>query len=258
MNDLNVLLHNEYDKFNSATKYPSIETYHEMGERGRLLPSTTQSWLAEEDYYVTEKIDGTNARIIMLNGDYIIGNRETLLYAKGDRIKAGNANIVKTLIPMAEHIVQNIETRYLYVCFFEVYGGKVTKASKNYTSSGTCGCRMFDMAIIPVDVFYMNLNYISTWRAERKQFMNFLSLRQYHNIYGIPMVPILDKVKGSELPNQIETMHDYLSKLERTQAGIDAHEKPEGVVVRNEKGTFIRKLRLEDYQRTMRYNANNA
>ncbi len=67
------------------TKYPSIPTYHALDPRnGGLLDETvpfTGTVLA------TEKVDGTNARIVQLpDGGYLLGSREELLYAKGDLI----------------------------------------------------------------------------------------------------------------------------------------------------------------------------
>lgn len=42
-------------KLNSATKYPSILTYHEMGDRGRLNPTVQVPFLEGQDILVSEK-----------------------------------------------------------------------------------------------------------------------------------------------------------------------------------------------------------
>jgi hypothetical protein len=57
----------ELRKLNSATQYPSILTYHVLGQRGRLTEARTADFRdeARTDVIVTEKIDGTNARIIL-------------------------------------------------------------------------------------------------------------------------------------------------------------------------------------------------
>ena len=69
-----------FDALNSATKYPPIEMYHVLDERGTLTEDLTFGFAG--DVVFTEKVDGTNARIILLpGGDYIIGSREHLLYA---------------------------------------------------------------------------------------------------------------------------------------------------------------------------------
>ena len=74
----------DLQKLNSMTKYPSILTYHKLGERGRLLDEV-QIPLAGLTIYATEKIDGTNSRIIICpDGTFIVGSREDLLWAQGD------------------------------------------------------------------------------------------------------------------------------------------------------------------------------
>ena len=71
----------DLDCLNSATKYPSILTYHGLGERGRL---TEEVATFPDMAILTEKVDGTNGRIILPPGDdYFIGSREELLYDSG-------------------------------------------------------------------------------------------------------------------------------------------------------------------------------
>ena len=53
-------------KLNSATKYPSILTYHELGDRGRLKETVQVPFVEGQEIFVTEKIDGANGRIVVL------------------------------------------------------------------------------------------------------------------------------------------------------------------------------------------------
>lgn len=77
------------------TKYPSILTYHKLGEKGKLLDEVQVPF--DQPAILAEKIDGVNSRIIIFpDGLYIIGSREELLYAKGDLI--GNPQYKKPII----------------------------------------------------------------------------------------------------------------------------------------------------------------
>lgn len=79
----------------TATQYPSIETYHALGNRGRL---TEEVATFHGPVYLTEKVDGTNVRVITdSSGDYLIGERLGLLYAKGDRVANPANGVVETL-----------------------------------------------------------------------------------------------------------------------------------------------------------------
>jgi len=70
-------------KLNSLTRYPSIPTDHVMGEKGRLTDELSEDF-SGEPVYATEKVDGTNSRIVFTpDGSYLIGSREEFLHAKG-------------------------------------------------------------------------------------------------------------------------------------------------------------------------------
>lgn len=86
-------------KLNSLTKYPSIPTYHALGDKGRLTEQTNVQFGADEAISVAEKIDGTNARVIILEDGYIIGSREELLYSSTDLLHNPSQQIVETVLP---------------------------------------------------------------------------------------------------------------------------------------------------------------
>lgn len=88
---------------NSLTKYPSILTYHALGDRGR-VSDRVQVDFGTDPVLVTEKIDGTNARIICRDGDYLIGSREELLHARGDRVHNPAMGIVDAMRPIADRM----------------------------------------------------------------------------------------------------------------------------------------------------------
>jgi hypothetical protein len=134
----------DLNKINSMTKYPSILTYHKLGERGRLLDEVNISF--DNPVILTEKIDGVNGRIIVFpDGLYIIGSREELLYAKGDLIGNLQLGIVDILKPIAEKLVP---ISIVIIYYLEVYGGKTTKNGKQYTGNQAMGARLFDIAMI--------------------------------------------------------------------------------------------------------------
>ncbi len=69
----------DLNKLNSMTKYPSIPTYHALGDKGALLEQTVSF---DGEIILTEKIDGTNSRIVLLpDGNFVLGSREELLFA---------------------------------------------------------------------------------------------------------------------------------------------------------------------------------
>src|SRR5262249_32405442 len=125
----------DLNKLNSMTKYPSIPTYHGMGAKGAL----TDEFIAMSDGAViaTEKVDGTNSRIICLpDMSFVIGSREELLHARGDVIWNPALGIVDALRLDAERLMANGQNTFgdaIWVFYLEVFGGKVTANSKQYT-----------------------------------------------------------------------------------------------------------------------------
>ena len=135
----------DYDKINSLTKYPSILTYHQLGTRGGLKEGLVDDKaFAGQTVMVTEKVDGTNARLIFVTDekgipvDYLIGSRENLLHARGDRVINTTLNIVEVLAFYANWLIHIpgifLKPNHIYALYGEVYGGNVN-AYKNYTSS---------------------------------------------------------------------------------------------------------------------------
>ncbi|WP_236142941.1 RNA ligase family protein [Nostoc sp. CMAA1605] len=95
----------DLNKLNSLTKYPSIPTYHALGEKGKLLEETVTF---DGEVILTEKVDGTNSRIILLpDGNYVLGSREELLFAKGDLIGNPALGIVNSLKGVADLLPQS-------------------------------------------------------------------------------------------------------------------------------------------------------
>lgn len=251
-------------KLNSATKYPSIETYHVLGGKGRLTEDLGPFAGIEpdEEVVLTEKVDGTNFRIVLLpDGDYFIGIREELIYAKGDRIVPTALNgAAHVAIPIADAAVkqqQEIDnyTPFFQVLFVEVYGSKIGGAAKNYTKGPEMGARLFDIAYIRPDLLNKSREEIARWRDHGGQ--NFAQEPVIHRAaaaLGVPVTPRLGTVEAGALPTSVEGMQGWMEQmLPATQVALsdNALGRAEGVVLRTKDRSRIAKARFEDYARTL-------
>ncbi|ADO55623.1 RNA ligase family protein [Paenibacillus polymyxa] len=256
----------DIQKINSITKYPSILTYHEIGERGRLKGTLTQakSFPSDEILYCYEKVDGENSRMIFINdgeeADYFIGSREELLTSKGDRIANPYGNIAEFLKPLAEKlkgsIFKNRNDLALTVIYQESYGGKTPK-SKNYTQNKTQGYQVFDVFSLTWEQFngLMNrdVSAIASWRDNGGQpFYNETEKRRLVDGFKLDASPIVDHLSSDLFPESIDDVYTYLKRYGFTKVGIDVIGKSEGIIVRTENRSMIRKVRFEDYERTLR------
>ncbi len=257
----------DLDRLNSATKYPAIPTYHEIGARGQLQEATSVSFDKDEEVVVTEKIDGTNARIIMFpDGDYIIGSREELLYAKGDRIQNATLGIVEVVQPIADGLrdtgkgntfLDLISSPLVEVYYGEVYGHGVGKHGKQYSSTKTCGFRVFDIAIFKLPelerLLQRERSEISSWRQHGGQ--KFLPEEVITVLDGVTQVtPRIETTMPP--PQELAAAYDWLHAVlpDGTLAAIDAGAggAAEGVVVRSKDRSKIVKLRFADYAKTLK------
>lgn len=256
-------------KLNSITKYPSILTYHNLGPKGSLVDSLVENMSFEnKPIYITEKIDGTNSRIVFItdaNGaavDYIIGSREELLFARGDRIINPALGVVNNLKPVADAIVLlsdgNIPLmpNTMYCLYGETYGGNINGA-KQYSGHGAYGIRFFDMWQTPLDhvedLLQMDIDQISRWREHSGQpFVCVDVLKEFCDKFDLNRVPYIRETVGTEIPHDLQGVWDWMQEFATSTAQIDSDGKgmSEGVVVRYADRSLIRKIRFEDYMRT--------
>jgi hypothetical protein len=251
-------------RINSMTKYPSIPTYHVMGERGMLTDKVVEI-PDDATLHVTEKVDGTNGRVILLpeGMNYLIGSREDLLHYRGDVIANPALGIVAALKPVAEALLRQwkpTKESVIRVAFVEVFGKGIGSESKQYTGTGLVSTRAFDTLQLSLDqvtkMFGWDIGDYSTWREGRGGGPTFDSVdKMLAGIEGLERVPALKVMPRSELPTSIEETYEWLkSVISKTNVALDsiAGGRPEGVVIRSPHRINIVKLRFEDYERTLR------
>lgn len=245
----------DLDRLNSVTKYPSIPTYHALDPTNGSLTEVPVAFGAP--VVLTEKIDGTNARIICLpGGAYLIGSRGELLLAKGDLIGNPALGIVEALRGVADAISATHDEDAITVYFGEVYGGKVTQASKQYTGERRVAFRLFDVARITAyaNVLAQPRAAISHWRESGGQaYVDEEALQATAERHGLKLTPRLGEVKV--LPQTVEEASAFLFEtIPQTLSALDeqAGGKPEGIVARTRSRSQIAKLRFSDYRRTLK------
>lgn len=238
---------------NSLTKYPSIPTYHALDPRnGGLLDEVTSF---TGPVIATEKVDGTNARIIQVpGGDWLLGSREELLYARGDLIGNPSQGIVAALQAVAEALPP-VTADVIKVNFLELYGGRVGAAAKQYTSDpARFGWRLFDQMELPDPAARLSwpAERIAKWREDGGQpFADEAALQAS----GFELTPRLFTVDATELPAEIEKTSAWLGeRLPATLVALDpgAGAGAEGIVLRTPDRSVIAKARFADYARTLK------
>lgn len=254
-------------KFNSLTKYPSIMTYHKM-EKGCLSEELTFPNKENCMLRVTEKIDGTNTRIIILNDDYVIGSRDEFIYAKGDRVIAShNLNHVLFMKKYVEELLSKncLEKDTIYCIYGELFGSHIQKSWKRYTlkDEDDFEYRIFDIWTMNIDSFeelYENIidaNAAQNWRENNKQPWWYINnLRRFCKNNQLLMVPYCKFIFLEDIPIEREKTYEFLKKFQETNVNIDGTSKQnnnaEGIVIKTDDRDYIVKLRFEDYEKTFR------
>ncbi len=244
-------------RLNSLTKYPSIPTFHALGEKGALLEERVSF---AGPVVGTEKVDGTNARVILLpDGHWIIGSREELLLARGDLIGNPALGIAEALRNKADGLVERLGAAdRIVVVYGEVFGGTTTAAAKHYTSKRAVSYRLFDVAVIAdfESLLARTPEQIAAWRdAGGQEFLAVADLRRVAAENELEAVPELFTIDAGELPVTVAEAHAFLrARLETTRCKLDegAFGRAEGIVIRTLDRRSIAKLRFEDYERAGR------
>jgi hypothetical protein len=241
---------------NSLTKYPSIPTYHALDPRNGGLSDEVMRFTGP--VLGTEKVDGSNARIVLLpDGTYLLGSREELLYAQGDLIGNPSQGIVAALKPVADSLApMRDEIRVFYV---ELYGGKVGAAAKQYTTDSTrFGWRLFDVLSMPgyASLLSWSAAEIATWRDGGGQpFLSEEDLGAAALTAGLELTPRLFTVDAAELPTDLDKTNAFLAEWSpATRVALDsgAGQASEGIVLRTPDRSVIAKARFQDYARTLK------
>lgn len=249
---------------NSMTKYPSILTYHVLNNKNGCLLDEVRAFTGE--IVATEKVDGTNSRIICLSdGNYLIGSREELLFAKGDLIGNPSLGIVAALKDIAEQLVAKgpVINDSIRVYFGELFGGKITQHSKQYTGEKAVAFRLFDVLdISDVDAMLATprqeisrLRDMSWNTVEGTRFVDEQTLSSLAEASSLELTPRILAADATIVPTNINETLDFLkTNMESTQCAIDegAGGRPEGLVIRTTDRSQIAKLRFRDYEKTLR------
>lgn len=246
-------------RLNSLTKYPSIPPYHEIGDRGVLQPGPVAVF--SEKAIVTEKIDGTNARIIFDEDYYYIGSRERLLTASGDMIANPALGICEALKPAVARLVCYMEsgkapTGDLLTFYFEVFGGNIGRNAKQYTSQKETGFRLFDVSLVDSTNAPDQLEDVALWRKNGGQ--QFLSESMLQTLSLDSKLSLTPRVANGPVPHSIAETHEWLGAImPQTCAALDpnAEQEAEGVVVRALDRNTIVKIRFKDYERWRKINS---
>lgn len=261
------LFNQDEKKLNSLTKYPSIETFHKINKKTLLDTLTEDRKLTskEEVLYFSEKIDGTNTRVLISGNEYIIGSREDLLYGNIQGYIKPQSNdktinaIIKTGIEIAERIlkINSPDPKVLFVLYGETFGGNIGKQCKNYSKSGITDFRLFDSFTIEesdiMTLFEKSIDQISSWRKKGNQpFVSLVELTNISKLYNIHQVPSVMIGKLKEIPTTLQDTYEFIEQFATTKVGLDVIGRSEGIVVRDINRKYIRKLRFEDYEKTFK------
>ena len=241
-------------KINTLTKYPSILTLHQLGDKGKLKNELTTP-IENEVFYATEKIDGTNSRIICLGDEYLIGAREFVLHHSGDLYFDNSQGIVEGIRNLQIQIPQ---TQTLTVIYGEFFGGKTSSNSKWYGQDKN-GFRVFDIAVFnDLSILELPQDEISRWRERETETgiiygQNFLSRVEMQNHFlDFEFVPVVEFDLGDLSHKSILENLKIFLPVTKVALSDSATKRAEGVVLRNENRTKIVKVRFEDYERTLR------
>jgi hypothetical protein len=265
----------DLDRLNSMTKYPSILTYHELGERGVLNDAVLTPFPPNVSIYGTEKVDGTNVRLIFApDRSVLVGSREDLLWEANDLIgnpAMGIVSYFRGIVPQLVErfhstsiagngrepvIVRDDSTRPPIVTIYgEVYGKSIGAAARQYTSSGKVGFRVFDIAVQDdhEDILTWDRQQISHWRENGGQgFLDRDAVAEAARRLALETVPHQCELNSNDLPTSIERTHAFLKQFSETKANLDHPQgqgRAEGIVIRTKDRKTIAKLRFEDYER---------
>ena len=245
---------------NSATKYPSILTYHAI-LNGREHSEEKLVEFPDEPLFVSEKVDGLNCRIVIVPDMSVVsdrtgmgafvGTREEFLWYSDDLIYNNAYGVVEHIRPFIPELLSVGWSQDIWVIWGELYGGRIGKA-KHYTHSQQMGFRVFDVAHIPYEILKLTPHEISNWREGNNQsFISVDELVNFTQTLKLPLVQNICSISRDDLGSCAQNFELMQGFGESTFAGLDHTGPSEGYVVRTASRSAIAKLRFEYYRRTL-------
>lgn len=206
-------------------KYPKINTIWKRDKSGKIIEGdySKDEFKAISYWSITEKIDGTNIRVIWNEG-------ESRVHFKG---RTDRAQIPK---PLLEHLektftIEKMEGYFMtkahkVILFGEGYGNNIQSVGKKYRK---------DNSFILFDV------WIDGWWLE---FNNVMQIADEIGIECVPLIGIMDSL-GAMMYVQRKSK-SFISKEELTAEGIVATSHP---LMLFRDGTPIKwKIKVKDYK----------
>lgn len=265
------------EKINTFTKYASILTMHQLWDKWVLKDELTTdiSW---ETMYATEKIDGTNVRIVYYKWEYLVGSRDEILYYSEDLYYAQNLGIVDRLHHIIEQelwtpelwdwiwnsvsLSEENSDENMYIFYGELFGGNIGKYWKEYGGKNDFWFRLFDIVEVKPEEFeimYEELPRVSSWREHSigtalEYGQNFLSVHDRESRFPhFQYVPTLElNFESYEHNHVLEKLEEVLPET-MVKLTDDWLGQSEWVVLRNHNRTKIVKVRFQDYKRTLKF-----
>jgi hypothetical protein len=202
-------------------------------------------------------------RIVSLNSDYILGQRENFVYAKNDRIK--NSDVIDVVQEAADKFVNtNTDTDFLTVIYGEAYGWRIQDGSKIYCAGNTDkNFRIFDVwqaHVNVIDNYLQNSDMQKIVYDREHNFQSWLTVDEmkiFADTYKLEQVPFWTDFDSNDLPTDAEETKQWIESNFKTShaiigEGTNTNQKfarAEGVVIRTWDRKTIRKLRFEDYNK---------
>lgn len=281
----------------SATKYPSIGTLHVLDERHRATAELTDigALFTDQDpaaFTASEKIDGMNVRLVIerrahpcsgvhamhafavsVASDWVIGARDILVTARGDRVpnpvdgvaeyfrplvRRLHDEFTSTSVVLTPHLPYDVT---LIVVAVEFFGGKIGRAARKYARESTVGFRVFDIRMAGFNaheaIMRMSIPKIAACRDRGTlpgRWLTDTERTAFCARFDLPAVPAV--TLPGPIPSKPEDTLTWLRATigTSTRVAIDDHPPgvPEGIVIRTPDRSRIVKIRLEEYERMER------
>ena len=224
-----------FDKLNALTQYPSILSFHKLNDEGKAINE-----LASADYQPTpprpekmnviiqEIIDGEIIRIIVLDNDYFIGNKNEIIHAKGDRIVL-DSMIIPVYKSLSNFFQANLSSNERMMILYGVLYGKGIKGHDRYIQNDDSDeelikCLLVDGFTIKIqDVIGLfkdnSVSFIENWvNTLHQPFWALSTLNKFCNACNVNQLSNLGEVTTlNKIPQDINEMKQWI-KLYKTSS----------------------------------------
>ena len=221
-----------FDKLNIMTQYPAILPYQKIENGVPIANLSATNYQPNPintdkvDIEITEFIEGTVSRIIILGDDFLIADDKEIIHARGDRVVTHEI-IAPTYTGLMNFMNEYRPSEERFLILYGIVYGRHLQGNKRYTNLGKGGFALIDGFTAKVadmqNICSSNTpESLQTWSNNlQAPFWPISTRDKFANSFGLVLAPQLKTITLNQVPTDPIKVLNWLWEFTDSQVILD-------------------------------------